>query len=66
MNIALIGPGLVGSEFLTQIKSFNVIAVASTTKMSFSNDIMKNTVKPDLIAFLNHCEANKPCIRTII
>jgi homoserine dehydrogenase len=66
MNIALIGPGLVGTEFLRQIKSFNVIAVASSTQMSFSNDISKNNTKVDLIAFLNHCEANKPCIGKLV
>lgn len=63
VNIALIGPGLVGKEFLRQIKGkFNVIAVTSSSKMSFSDDISENTVPANMNEFLNHCAARKPCI----
>jgi homoserine dehydrogenase len=68
MNIALIGPGLVGSEFLSQIKQFKVIAIASSSKMTLSTSnltSLDNAVPVNMQKFIAHCSASKPCVGVI-
>ena len=65
LNIALVGPGLVGSELLSQLSKsskFNVIAIANSKQMTFSSDWAgSKKTSIDYKALVSHCVASKPC-----
>ncbi|KAI8891742.1 homoserine dehydrogenase-domain-containing protein [Globomyces pollinis-pini] len=76
LNIALIGPGLVGKEFLQQIKAFqskssklslNVIGVMSSRFMKLSENgltdfDLSNATKANTSEFINFAKAHTPCV----
>ncbi len=75
INIALIGPGLVGKEFLNQIKAFKhskielkVIAVMSSKAMKLSYDgledfdLTKNSVVSSVDDFIKFARGQLPCV----
>jgi homoserine dehydrogenase len=64
MNVALIGPGLVGKAVINQLHLFNLIGVASSKLMVIGSNIAFTGCKDpvDLDAFIQHCVNNSPCI----
>lgn len=75
LNIALIGPGLVGKEFLNQIKLFSncslslrVIGITSSKSMKLASpgtDLSfdeASSVTANIDKFIAHANANLPCV----
>ncbi|KAI9105019.1 hypothetical protein DFS34DRAFT_224427 [Phlyctochytrium arcticum] len=73
LNLAIIGPGLVGSEFIAQVAShplLKIVAIANSTRMLLSpstvtnwqNDIKASETKSDIQALTSYAEKHKPCV----
>lgn len=74
LNIALIGPGLVGKEFLLQLSKFahpklqfSLIALVNSRKMKLSSALpfeadLINGIDVNLNDFINHVKAHCPCV----
>ena len=75
LNLAIIGPGLVGKEFMRQVLAFNhphlklsIIGAINSKKMvlgpisSMSNDLFEVGKDADMDRFLSHCQQNLPCV----
>ncbi|KAJ3189224.1 hypothetical protein HDU85_002849 [Gaertneriomyces sp. JEL0708] len=75
LNLAIIGPGLVGSEFITQVSRspfLRIVAVANSkqmvynpaglTKETWTTELSKSSAKSDLDALTRQVAASKPCV----
>ena len=75
LNLAIIGPGLVGKEFIRQVLAFkhprvslNVIGVINSKKMKleqisrFSDDLFAGAIDADMDNFIKYCGTHLPCI----
>ncbi|KAJ3312303.1 hypothetical protein HDV04_003196 [Boothiomyces sp. JEL0838] len=65
LNIAVIGPGLVGSAFISQVKQFqnkkltlSVIATMNSKKMTLGSSVVDSNIDK----FIEYCNANQPCV----
>lgn len=77
LNLAIIGPGLVGSEFISQIAKspvLNIVAITNSTRMllaspsnslsasTWKNDLSASSTKSDLAALVDYAAARQPCV----
>ncbi|KND01989.1 homoserine dehydrogenase [Spizellomyces punctatus DAOM BR117] len=75
LNLAIIGPGLVGSEFISQVAKtpyIKLIAIANSTRMllhqtgtsatTWKADLTASQTATDLKALIDHAAARQPCV----
>ena len=74
INLAVIGPGLVGKEFIKQVLAFKhprvdlrIIGAVSSKQMVLGPiqsemNLFLNGIQSNMEEFIAHCEQNLPCI----